>query len=372
MFTSAFDLFRIGLGPSSAHTVGPMRAARRFVHALEADGLFYADATRPRRPVRIGRVHGPRPGHRSRDPRRALRRRARRDRSGDARRARGAHPRRGPPAARRRVADRLRRRARHRLPRRQGVRVSQQRAALHRTRMRGATRSRPALLLHRRRRDRRRRRRVRCAARAARSVPVRDGGRAAALASGRTARRSPSDAHQRGRAAKPGRSACRASLRVGAAMRGSVERGLATDGMLPGGRNQPRRAAAQAQSLAGTDPSLPGWAAVYATAVAEENAAGGRVVAAPSNGAAGPVAAVLHQWRATTPLDGDNGIGQLPARRRGRVPPAARERRQARRLPGRGRRRLRRWRPRASPPCSARATPGAVRRRARARAASAT
>src|SRR5215471_19162605 len=41
MFASAFELFRIGLGPSSAHTTGPMRAARRFVHALEADGVFY-------------------------------------------------------------------------------------------------------------------------------------------------------------------------------------------------------------------------------------------------------------------------------------------------------------------------------------------
>src|SRR4051794_13862919 len=38
MYLSALDLFTIGLGPSSAQTVGPMRAARRFVHALAADG----------------------------------------------------------------------------------------------------------------------------------------------------------------------------------------------------------------------------------------------------------------------------------------------------------------------------------------------
>jgi len=37
MFVSAFDLFKIGLGPSSSHTVGPMRAAHRFVHELAAD-----------------------------------------------------------------------------------------------------------------------------------------------------------------------------------------------------------------------------------------------------------------------------------------------------------------------------------------------
>jgi L-serine dehydratase len=77
--------------------------------------------------------------------------------------------------------------------------------------------------------------------------------------------------------------------------------------MLPGGQGQPRRAAAQAAAIAGTDPTLPAWAAVYATAVAEENAAGGRVVAAPSNGSAGPVAAVLHQWRSITPVAGDEG-----------------------------------------------------------------
>ena len=37
MFVSAFDLFKIGLGPSSSHTVGPMRAAQRFAHELAAD-----------------------------------------------------------------------------------------------------------------------------------------------------------------------------------------------------------------------------------------------------------------------------------------------------------------------------------------------
>src|SRR3954453_7866491 len=38
MYLSALQLFTIGLGPSSAQTVGPMRAAQRFVHALAADG----------------------------------------------------------------------------------------------------------------------------------------------------------------------------------------------------------------------------------------------------------------------------------------------------------------------------------------------
>src|SRR5579875_1903885 len=40
MKTSIFDLFRIGIGPSSSHTVGPMRAARRFAAGLEERGLL--------------------------------------------------------------------------------------------------------------------------------------------------------------------------------------------------------------------------------------------------------------------------------------------------------------------------------------------
>jgi L-serine dehydratase len=95
-------------------------------------------------------------------------------------------------------------------------------------------------------------------------------------------------------------------VRVAAAMRASVERGLAADGLLPGS-GAPRCAAERAGSLAGGDASSPAWAAVLATAVAEENAAGGRVVSAPSNGAAGPVAALLAQWRASRPLDDENG-----------------------------------------------------------------
>jgi L-serine dehydratase len=42
---SVFDLFKIGIGPSSSHTVGPMRAARRFVSALQSDGLLRDCAT---------------------------------------------------------------------------------------------------------------------------------------------------------------------------------------------------------------------------------------------------------------------------------------------------------------------------------------
>jgi len=79
------------------------------------------------------------------------------------------------------------------------------------------------------------------------------------------------------------------------AMRASVERGLATDGALPGGRTR----VARTQALAATAPAQR--CAAFATAVGEENAAGGTIVTAPSAGAAGPVAALLHHWRETGP-----------------------------------------------------------------------
>jgi L-serine dehydratase len=89
--------------------------------------------------------------------------------------------------------------------------------------------------------------------------------------------------------------------RVADAMRASIERGLSTDGTLPGGRV--RRAPAHADALRAARGSPSQWCAVFATAVAEENAAGGKVVAAPSNGAAGPVAALLTHYRETKPLN---------------------------------------------------------------------
>ena len=97
--------------------------------------------------------------------------------------------------------------------------------------------------------------------------------------------------------------------RVADAMRSSIERGLATDGTLPGGRV--RRAPAQADALRATQASAPQWCAVFATAVGEENAAGGRIVAAPSNGAAGPVAALLTQHRESQPLAGDRATTEF-------------------------------------------------------------
>ena len=85
-------------------------------------------------------------------------------------------------------------------------------------------------------------------------------------------------------------------------MQECVERGIRTTGVLPGGLKVRRRAAALHAQLAaqGDDPDplrAMDWVTLYALAVNEENAAGGRVVTAPTNGAAGIVPAVLHYYR---------------------------------------------------------------------------
>lgn len=82
-----------------------------------------------------------------------------------------------------------------------------------------------------------------------------------------------------------------------------IERGIATDGILPGGLEVRRRAPGLLQRLqhnasdTGEPPHrIVDWINVYAMAVNEENAAGGQVVTAPTNGAAGVVPAVIRYW----------------------------------------------------------------------------
>jgi L-serine dehydratase len=86
-----------------------------------------------------------------------------------------------------------------------------------------------------------------------------------------------------------------------AAMLGCIDRGLNTPGILPGGLNVRRRAPEVYNRLAGGVGSneaerLLDWLNVFALAVNEENAAGGRVVTAPTNGAAGILPAVLKYY----------------------------------------------------------------------------
>jgi len=87
--------------------------------------------------------------------------------------------------------------------------------------------------------------------------------------------------------------------RVWSVMQECTRRGLETEGILPGGLNVRRRAPALLRKLAAqaSGPlSAMDWLNVFAMAVNEENAAGGRVVTAPTNGAAGIIPAVAHYY----------------------------------------------------------------------------
>jgi L-serine dehydratase len=95
-----------------------------------------------------------------------------------------------------------------------------------------------------------------------------------------------------------------------AVMRGCVARGTATEGVLPGALRVRRRAAALRRHFARTPEAVATmeWVTLDALAVNEENAAGGRVVTAPTNGAAGIVPAVLHHAARTVPGFGDDDV----------------------------------------------------------------
>jgi L-serine dehydratase len=111
---------------------------------------------------------------------------------------------------------------------------------------------------------------------------------------------------RRGDASDAADSVRRDILHIWEVMQSCVARGLATDGILPGGlrvRRRAKRLAARLQQQQATgkgtgDPLAPlDWVTIYAMAVNEENAAGSRVVTAPTNGAAGVIPAVAHYYR---------------------------------------------------------------------------
>ncbi|MBR9843049.1 MAG: L-serine ammonia-lyase [Rhodobacteraceae bacterium] len=95
----------------------------------------------------------------------------------------------------------------------------------------------------------------------------------------------------------------RGAARIWEVMNACIDRGLSTEGTLPGGLGVKRRAKAIHDSLIaerGMNLSAPhtinDWMSAYAMAVNEENAAGGQVVTAPTNGAAGVLPAVIRYW----------------------------------------------------------------------------
>jgi L-serine dehydratase len=102
-------------------------------------------------------------------------------------------------------------------------------------------------------------------------------------------------------------------LQIWRAMESCVKRGCEREGILPGGLKVKRRAAALHRRLK-SDPAgdsdplvIMDWVNLFALAVNEENAAGGRVVTAPTNGAAGIVPAVMMYYRRFLPNADDEG-----------------------------------------------------------------
>jgi L-serine dehydratase len=104
----------------------------------------------------------------------------------------------------------------------------------------------------------------------------------------------------------------RGILHLWSVMQSCIERGMRSEGILPGGLNVRRRAARLAERLrnkGSVDPLAPlDWVTVYAMAVNEENAAGGRVVTAPTNGAAGVIPAVGRYYLDFLPGANEDGM----------------------------------------------------------------
>ena len=105
-------------------------------------------------------------------------------------------------------------------------------------------------------------------------------------------------------------------LHIWQVMQECVQNGIKNEGILPGGLKVKRRAATLYASLNDADrqdlisPSLSAmdWVNLYALAVNEENAAGGRMVTAPTNGAAGIIPAVLHYYWHWCPNPTEDGV----------------------------------------------------------------
>ena len=101
-------------------------------------------------------------------------------------------------------------------------------------------------------------------------------------------------------------------------MNDCINRGLVTDGILPGGLNVRRRAHRIHETLQAerginivAPHTINDWMSVYAMAVNEENAAGGQVVTAPTNGAAGVLPATIRYWLDHVPGAAPSKIGEF-------------------------------------------------------------
>ncbi|MDQ3366593.1 MAG: L-serine ammonia-lyase [Myxococcota bacterium] len=316
MHISVFDIFKIGIGPSSSHTVGPMRAARRFAQRLEADGQLTKAAG-----VKIelfgslgftGKGHGSDKavilGLEGEEPAKVN------IDTIDARIARVAE------------TKKIKLLGTHEVeldPSHQLLFHRREKLPLHSNGMRFTARDAGGAVL---------------AERVYYSVGggfvVDEGG---APADGST----PADqvevpypfntanellklAAEHGmavsslmleneKALAPEAEVRQRILEIWQAMDGCVKRGCEREGILPGGLKVKRRAASLHRRLksdpaGGSDPLvIMDWVNLFALAVNEENAAGGRVVTAPTNGAAGIIPAVIMYYRRFLPNADEEG-----------------------------------------------------------------
>ncbi|MDN8615755.1 L-serine ammonia-lyase [Variovorax ginsengisoli] len=323
MMLSVFDIFKVGIGPSSSHTVGPMRAALMFARALDAEGLLAATAG-----VRVrlyGSLGATGHGHATD--------------VGAMLGLMGEAPDTVDPATVRPRLDAMRRSGQLTLLGRHPIGfeagrdiafVGRESLAEHPNGMRMVALDAAGSVLA-----------DRCYFSVGGGFVV-EGGVAVAPADAsaglawphpfRTGDELISRASQQGLSVArlmlenegtwraPGE--VRAGiLRIWEVMQQCVRRGLGIDNAsaserLPGNLNIRRRAPqlyrellARDAGAAGADPlAAMDWVNAFAMAVNEENAAGGRVVTAPTNGAAGVIPAVLHYYRKFCPGASDDGV----------------------------------------------------------------
>jgi L-serine dehydratase len=315
MTISAFDLFKIGIGPSSSHTVGPMRAAGMFVGSLVTDGL--ADRVAGVRAELFGSLGATGHGH------------------GSVKAVvlglSGELPESVDPAAAGALAARVSETGRLRLPGGREI----------------AFEPDEDIVLHRRRRLPFHSNGMRFEATdaqgheiAARTYYSVGGGfvlgedetgaqrivpdatpvpypfttGSELLAHTRRTGLPVSGVMMANELVRRDEAGVRAGLlAIWQVMQECVRRGCDAEGVLPGGLKVRRRARTLQETLERTgdtaDPLYAmEWVTLYALAVNEENAAGGRVVTAPTNGAAGIIPAVLHYYLRFVPGAGDDGV----------------------------------------------------------------
>lgn len=312
MTVSAFDLFSIGIGPSSSHTVGPMRAALGFVENLRRDGLL-AETTRVRVDL-LGSLGATGRGHGS-DDAVILGLLGERPELCDPRTARAS-------VAWVRETGRLRLDGHHEIafdPVGDLVLDGFRTLPLHPNAMTLRAEDRFGGLL---------RMQVSYSVGGGFVLTEGEGSAAAGSAAVPYPFRTAEDllAHtRRTQVGIPGIVFANEStlrppalvreglLHIAEVMRESIRQGCTTEGVLPGGLRVPRRAphlareveaeAANGDPLHGTD-----WLILFAMAVNEQNAAGERVVTAPTNGAAGIIPSVLEYYRRFVSGADDDGI----------------------------------------------------------------